>query len=310
MDQSIKDKTKQDLFNFYNAENRQDFYIAYLYLKHLRDFMSQVFNTLGMETVESEKPVDSSIAEILQLYVMQIAENAPSTETNIYHGKVMKKEDATKLVTLNEPIDIKTPERVVPFKVAKDMVLENPQAISVGRCPCRAARPSPCIPKGDQEVCLIMGDPFAAFIAEHNPDFRHCSQSEAVAIIEKAHKRGDVHTAYFKKELGNRFMAICNCCSCCCTGMVMWNKLNGAIPFLASSGYRATINEDCTACGQCADNICPFEAITMNEDENQANINHDKCMGCGVCVDNCSTNAISLNLDPSKGEPLDIDQLK
>jgi ferredoxin len=32
-------------------------------------------------------------------------------------------------------------------------------------------------------------------------------------------------------------------------------------------------------------------------------------MGCGVCVDVCPVGAISLERDPSKGEPLDIDVL-
>lgn len=310
MDQSAKDKTMQDLFNFYNAENRQDFYIAYMYLKHIREFMGQVGATLGLPTAPTERESQPSVDEMLRAYVLQIGENAISRDTNIYHGKVMKIEDAKKLVTLNEPIHIETPEQVVPFKIAKDIIMENPQAISVGRCPCRAANPSPCIPPEEQEVCLIMGNPFAAFIAEHNPDYRHCTQEEALSIIEKAHERGDVHTAYFKKELGNRMMAICNCCGCCCTGMVMWKKLNGAIPILASSGYVARVTEDCTACGLCAENTCPFEAISMNEDESMAAINYDKCMGCGVCADRCPSQAISLERDPSKGDPLDIDVLK
>jgi ferredoxin len=156
------------------------------------------------------------------------------------------------------------------------------------------------------EVCLIIGDPYASFIAEKSPLFRKCTQEEAVEVIEEAHKRGDVQAAYFKKDVGNKFFAICNCCDCCCVGIKMWNQLGGAIPIIASSGYVAVVGEDCNGCGSCED-CCRFNALTL--DDQVAVIDRDKCMGCGVCVDICPIGVISLERDPSKGEPLDLDEL-
>ena len=35
-------------------------------------------------------------------------------------------------------------------------------------------------------------------------------------------------------------------------------------------------------------------------------VNQEACYGCGVCVDKCEQGAVQLNLDPARGEPLEI----
>lgn len=301
------EKTLAELFDFYAPEDKQDFFIAYLYLKHTDRFVNAVLRTLGMKTVPlASSPGYESVDELLEAYVKQIAIAAPSRDTNIYHGKVVRHEEARKLVTIDEPLRWRVPERVMPFAVARDVILEVPGAIALGRCPCRMNQPEPCLPPEEQETCLIMGDPFASFIAAHNPLFRLCARDEALAVLEKARGRHDVHTAYFKKEFGRRLMAICNCCSCCCMGMIMWNRLKGAVPFLAPSGYVSCVTEECTGCGACASS-CPFHAITLDEDASRAKIDASICMGCGVCRDLCPCGGIELRRDPSRGEPLDIE---
>ena len=305
----MKDKTLNSLYEFYAPEDKQDFFIAYLYLKHTDRFVKNTLQFLGMPSAEGAVSPDPSLDDLLKNYVRQIAESAVDPKTNIYHGKVLNLDLARKIVTLNQGVRARVPEKVVPFSIARDVILDNPKAISVGRCPCRAVQPDPCVPPEEQELCLIMGEPFASFIAAHNPAFRHCGQDEAVAILEKSHRRGDVHTAYFKKEMGRRMMAICNCCSCCCMGMIMWNRLGGAVPYLAPSGYAAETGPDCTACGSCQDGVCPFLAIGAHDD-GKPKIDSKKCMGCGVCVDACPAGALKLARDPSRGDPLDIDALR
>ena len=90
----------------------------------------------------------------------------------------------------------------------------------------------------------------------------------------------------------------------------MWNLLEGTIPILAPSGYVAETSDDCVGCETCVDeHFCHFDAISMNEEDDKSIINFDKCMGCGVCEDKCPNGAISLRREPSKGEPLDLDEL-
>jgi MinD superfamily P-loop ATPase len=82
----------------------------------------------------------------------------------------------------------------------------------------------------------------------------------------------------------------------------------GAIPVLAPSGYLSEISDECDGCGVCVD-TCGFDAISVDEDTQNVAVDKDKCMGCGVCEDACLVEAISLRREPSKGEPLDLEEL-
>ncbi|MGD8462310.1 MAG: 4Fe-4S binding protein [Anaerolineae bacterium] len=229
-------------------------------------------------------------------------DDEPRTFADGYHGKVVPLEAATQLVTVQEDIDLGDLEQTIPYPMARDIVLKNPDHIAVLECPCRAVRPNPCEPL---DVCLIIGEPFASFILEHHPRrARSISQAEAVDILQAEHQRGHVHHAYFKDAMLNRFYAICNCCSCCCGAMEA--QRNGT-PMIASSGYVAAVDgELCAACGSCADS-CQFDAISI--DNGQAAVDVAACMGCGVCVSQCPQGAFSLVRDPAKGEPLEIQKL-
>jgi hypothetical protein len=73
---------------------------------------------------------------------------------------------------------------VIPYQQARSIILQNPESISVGECACRAAAETACLPQGQRDVCLFVGDPHASFIGEFNPDFRKISQDEAVGVLE------------------------------------------------------------------------------------------------------------------------------
>jgi ferredoxin len=219
-----------------------------------------------------------------------------------YHGKVVPLEAATQLVTVQEDVDLGDLEQTIPYALARDLVLNNPEHIVVLECPCRAARENPCLPL---DVCLIVGEPFASFVVEHHPRrARWISQGEAVEILRAEQGRGHVHHAFFKDAMLGRFYAICNCCSCCCGAMEA--QRNGT-PMIASSGYVAVVDDDlCAGCGECAD-MCQFAAISV--DDGFARIDAVTCMGCGVCVSRCPQEAIDLVREPAKGEPLEIQRL-
>jgi NAD-dependent dihydropyrimidine dehydrogenase PreA subunit len=63
--------------------------------------------------------------------------------------------------------------------------------------------------------------------------------------------------------------------------------------FAAKSNYYAEIDPDtCIACGMCADERCPMEAIEAKGEIFRVNL--DKCIGCGVCALTCPSGALSL----------------
>lgn len=219
--------------------------------------------------------------------------------TDRYHGKVLTQEQAEAIITINKEIPLRDLEQIIPYPMARDLVLKESPDVAVFQCGCRQLRDNPCQPI---EVCMVIGQPFVDFILEHHPSSsRRLSTEEAVELLQAEYERGHLHSAWFKDVMMDRFYAICNCCKCCCTGIEAMVK--HGTPMISSSGYVAQVDETlCTACETCED-ACPFGAIKVNE---TAAVNWDKCMGCGVCVGHCPNEASSLVRDERKGEPLDV----
>ncbi|MGE5405716.1 MAG: ATP-binding protein, partial [Candidatus Saccharibacteria bacterium] len=188
------------------------------------------------------------------------------------------------------------------YRVAKSIILREPlPSISVIECPCRAQKEDACLPR---DVCLVVGEPFATFVVEHQETARRLTVEEALAIIDAEEERGHIHTAWFKESNHDRFYAICNCCSCCCLGMKSYFR---GVPRIVHSGYKPVIDTElCSGCGSCTE-YCHFKAI--GEVDEFPEIDMSLCMGCGVCISHCPNEALSLALAPEKGVPLDIDVL-
>lgn len=248
-----------------------------------------------------EENVPPEIDELIQLTVEKSMYSLLSTETSPYHGKVIRRNEAEALLTVEEDISLTNLEKVIPYKLARDIILKNPDRIAVIDCPCRASKEHPCEPR---DVCLVVGEPFVGFIMEHHTNnARQVSQAEAVAIMKAEDDRGHVHSAWFRESCGDRFIAVCNCCRCCCNGM---RGHFHHVPIIATSGYVAQISATCNGCEACI-GYCQFGAITMN---GRAVVNAEKCMGCGVCESKCPQDAISLYREPARCEPLDIRVLR
>ncbi|MEW6718554.1 MAG: 4Fe-4S binding protein, partial [Chloroflexota bacterium] len=194
-----------------------------------------------------------------------------------YHGKVVPLEAATQLVTIQEEIELKNLEQVIPFNRARDIILKNPDHIVVIECPCRASRPNPCRPL---DVCLVIGEPFASMVITYHPQrARWLTPEEAIEILHAEENRGHVHHAFFKDAMLNRFYAICNCCSCCCGAM---HAQRNGTPMLISSGFVSSINEEmCNSCALCTE-TCPFGAISLKGKGGCAQVDTTTCMGCGI----------------------------
>jgi formate hydrogenlyase subunit 6/NADH:ubiquinone oxidoreductase subunit I len=227
-----------------------------------------------------------------------------------YHGKVLRLEDARKIITVNRDIELKGLEQVLPYRHAQSIILLNPLNIAVYECPCRAQKKDPCQPT---DVCLVVGDPFVDLLRMFQPfRSRRITQAQALEILREEDLRGHVHTAWFKKTMLDRFYAICNCCRCCCLGMKFMaeHKMNMLLP----SGYSAVAGAGCIGCGLCV-RSCQFDALAMvsaagnGSEGKKCRVNSEKCFGCGVCENKCAQKAIMLVLDSGKGVPLDIEVL-
>jgi len=249
-----------------------------------------------------EPKQDSYISHTPHLRLTLDAGTATHTFADGYHGKVVPLEAAKQLVLVNEDIEIRNLEKIVPYTRARDIIMQNPDHLVALNCPCRSGLDNPCLPL---DVCLIVGEPFASFVLDHHHQrARPITPSEAVDILSSEDQRGHVHHAFFKDAMLGRFYAICNCCSCCCGAMGAHQR---GTPMLASSGYICTVDEMlCIGCGSCQE-VCQFAAI---QHSNGTSIVDDQiCMGCGVCVTHCEQSALSLLRDPRGGEPLVIEKL-
>jgi NAD-dependent dihydropyrimidine dehydrogenase PreA subunit len=228
-----------------------------------------------------------------------VADVEPTTFADTYHGKVVHLDAATQLVTVDEEIRLVDLEQVIPYAKARDIIMKDPNHIAVLDCPCRVSRPNPCLPL---DVCLIIGEPFASFVVEHHPRrSRWITPAEAVEILRAEDERGHVHHAFFKDAMLGRFYAICNCCACCCGAM---QAHRSGTPMLASSGYVNQVDAArCEGCEACVE-FCQFGALSVQN--GVAVVDEAACMGCGVCVSKCEQEALTLVLDPTRGEPLEM----
>ncbi|MGC9780950.1 MAG: 4Fe-4S binding protein [Candidatus Heimdallarchaeota archaeon] len=62
-------------------------------------------------------------------------------------------------------------------------------------------------------------------------------------------------------------------------------------------GIKITVSEKCIGCGDCQQDICFINAISMKN--GKAVINETICRGCGRCINVCKQKAIELTIfDP------------
>lgn len=173
-------------------------------------------------------------------------------------------------------------------------VIETSTHIGVGLCYCRhkmqhlgRACDAPL------DVCLTFNN-VAASLIKHG-QARRVDVVEGLEILARAQEYNLVQCG---ENVRNEVSFICNCCGCCCEGLLAVKKF-GLLQPLHTTNYLPSIGENCTGCGKCA-RTCPIEAIKIIEKESAgrtqkvADVDVSVCLGCGVCVRACPQTSIVL----------------
>lgn len=156
-------------------------------------------------------------------------------------------------------------------------------------CPCRtqarAVGRSPDCPAPENSVCMQTNG-FAEAVIDRGIGER-LTNAEALERIGQAEDAGLVHLV---RNNIKEDMFMCNCCSCCCTGLFMINELAYRDAYARSRFVVKYEEESCAGCGLCEER-CQLHAITMDE---RAVVDLDKCFGCGNCALVCPSGSLSL----------------
>ena len=165
-------------------------------------------------------------------------------------------------------------------------------AIGLSRCYCRhkmALAHEAC--DAPQDICLTLNITAASLIRHGHA--RSLDPKEALDILDAARSNGLVQ---FGENVRKEVNFICNCCKCCCEGMVAARRFAMQHPVNTTNFLPNIRPEACKGCGQCAE-ICPIDAIKMDSRSSEtpvADLDPDLCLGCGLCAQACPTASIRL----------------
>lgn len=224
------------------------------------------------------KRVDRELSSLLQqffkeAYNRNIADNA---------------ENFLRVIPVQKYVEV---ERHIAAYNDVEAIFDKNDLIVVAECLCRKHKK--LLDEGcgrPIETCFMFGS-MAQFYIDNNLG-RRVEKDEALKIVAEAQKAGCVT----QPSTSQNPAGMCNCCGDCCAvlGAIKSNPKPAEYVF---SNYFASIHQDdCIGCEACKE-ICPMEAIFMN-DTGRAEVNLDRCIGCGLCLMTCKFDAVKLNEKP------------
>ena len=168
-------------------------------------------------------------------------------------------------------------------------IIKGAKKFSIGICSCRHEKLHVGERKCDVplETCSSF-DAAADYLIRHNMG-KEVSKSEMLENLARSKEMGLVFCADNVKQ-GISF--ICHCCECCCNVLLGISKFGYPGVLVTSSFIAERDDEECTACGACAD-ACAIDAIEARSEGNPR-IDRSVCIGCGVCALKCPTGALKL----------------
>jgi Pyruvate/2-oxoacid:ferredoxin oxidoreductase delta subunit len=193
---------------------------------------------------------------------------------------------------------------VLPYESIESIV-RSANRIALAHCPCRMS--AKILGRTDcthsLEVCFKY-DEMADFVIDKGLA-REVSVDEALAVMRAAEEEGLVHMV---DNAQGGIKHTCNCCGHYCwnVGIIRRRKIPRD-QLMAVYFIRETDLDECVGCGACAD-ICPVDAVVMNEDNRPA-VDMDWCIGCGVCAVKCPVGCISMVRRDDDPVPKDFSDL-
>ncbi|HUU77190.1 MAG TPA: 4Fe-4S binding protein [candidate division Zixibacteria bacterium] len=213
-------------------------------------------------------------------------------EDEIY---MIPKDKISKTISINEKINL--PDNLaIPSQIIEYFIEKANYHWIMNFCLCRTA--AKCKNYPSELGCLFLGEA----VLNIDPTFgKIVNKEEALEHIKKCREAGLVHiigrnkidTQWLDVGPGRKLMTICNCCECCCLWKILPNLANKISRKLtAMPGLKVIINDKCTGCGTCLEDVCYVKAIKMVRDK--AQINESLCRACGRCIERCPNSAIEL----------------
>lgn len=145
------------------------------------------------------------------------------------------------------------------------------------------------------DICMTFGNTAASLIKHSFA--RRVDASEGLEHLHRAYENNLVQCG---ENVRKNVSFICNCCGCCCEGLVAARKFGMLQPLHTTNFIPKVLGNDCVGCGKCV-KACPIEAITLisvNMDDKGerkiAKVNEEICLGCGVCARSCTSGSIVL----------------
>jgi ferredoxin len=180
---------------------------------------------------------------------------------------------------------------VLDFEQVSKMV-DRAKHYVVSDCPCCRKMKllgKDCGRRVHRCISLYQEDDFRAEIRIEYREGKRSTKEEVLNLLRTVEEEGFIHTGV---NMQDGHSHICNCCPDCCPFLRMI-RLGKSPYIIAAANYVACIDPDiCVACGLCAEERCPVDAIESDNDHYE--VNTWRCIGCGACVLACPSGALSL----------------
>jgi ferredoxin len=205
----------------------------------------------------------------------------------------------TEQIEINANIEVQT-DTILPSEILKEMIRKSRYHFIMNSCICRNSNNCKDYPhdlgclflgRGSERISTKLGKTVSKKEALEHVD--KCQEAGLVNIIG----RDKIDSIWLNTGPKEELLSICSCCPCCC----LW-KMAPELPenlrkgFTPMIGVEITFNEDlCIGCGNCTNNICFVEAISIENKKPKIDI--EKCRSCGRCVETCSNSAITIKIE-------------